>query len=132
MRIHVGAAAIFDDKGRVLCCKRDSSSSHPGKWEFPGGKVEPDEKISDCIVRELNEELNLEIIPIRKLVSVEHSYGSRNVSIHLWHCTLSGESQSPELRCHSEVVWLHTHEMVSLDWLEADLTIVDFLQNYNH
>ena len=66
MRIHVGAAAIFDDKGRVLCCKRDSSSSHPGKWEFPGGKVEPDEKISDCIVRELNEELNLEIIPIRK------------------------------------------------------------------
>ena len=130
MRIRVGAAAIFDAKGRVLCCKRDGSSSHPGKWEFPGGKVELDEELSECIVRELDEELNLDVIPVREIISVEHSYGHRDVSIHLWHCTLSGESQSLELRCHSKVMWLHTDEMGSVDWLEADLAIVDFLQKY--
>ncbi len=132
MGIQVGAAAIFDNEGRILCCKRNESSSHPNKWEFPGGKVEPDEEISECIIREVYEELNLEVIPVKKLITVDHSYGSRDVSIHLWHCTLSDEQQPIELRFHSKAMWLHAHEMFSFDWLEADIAIVDFLQNYTH
>ena len=55
MIIRVGAAAIFDKNQRVLCCRRDDSSTHPGKWEFPGGKIEFGESTTDCIIREISE-----------------------------------------------------------------------------
>ena len=128
--IHVGAAAIFDEEGRILCCKRDKSLPHSNKWEFPGGKFEAGESVTDCILREIKEELNLEIIPLNEIITVIHRYPHSEVCINLWHCIISEVSDELELRYHSDKMWLHAHEMVELDWIEADVEIVNYLQKY--
>ena len=131
MIINVGAAAIFDSEGKILCCKRNNTPPHSKKWEFPGGKLEKDESVTECIVREIKEELNLEIIPINEIISITHKYPHANVCINLWHCVISEESDAMKLHCHSDKKWLYASEMIGLDWLDADVEIVRFLQKYN-
>ena len=132
MIIRVGAAAIFDKNQRVLCCRRDASSTHPGKWEFPGGKIEFGESTTDCIIREISEELNLLVSPLCEILTVNHRYGVKEVSIELWHCVISEDSPVLEMRCHSENRWLHAHEMNDLEWLDADFELVEYLLNYQN
>lgn len=60
--IKVAVGILVDDKGNVLLCRRPAHKSYPLKWEFPGGKVEPGEKLEDALRRELNEELGIDVI----------------------------------------------------------------------
>ncbi len=89
------AAAIILDRGQVLISQRDESSHLSGYWEFPGGKREPHESFEECVLREIREELNVEIEVERYFETVRYEYGEKVVLLKFYFCRyLSGEARA--------------------------------------
>ena len=110
-------AAVLSDGERFLVTRRRS-----GRWEFPGGKVEPGEGLAEALVRELKEELTIEVRVGERLIRVEHAYPDRRVILHALACRLiRGRPRAVGVQ---EVSWLRVEEMASLDFLEADYAII--------
>ncbi|MBK5968218.1 MULTISPECIES: Nudix family hydrolase [Thiorhodovibrio] len=86
--IHVVAGVLRDGSGRVLIAQRPAQSHQGGRWEFPGGKLEPAEQPVDGLRRELHEELGIALQASRPLIQVEHDYGDRHVLLDV-HLVLS-------------------------------------------
>ncbi len=82
--VPVAAAALIDDRGRVLLARRHDDAHQGGLWEFPGGKCEPGEPPAEALVRELREELGIEVRAFRPLIRVAHDYGDRQVVLHVF------------------------------------------------
>jgi 8-oxo-dGTP diphosphatase len=80
----VVVAIIFDDKRRVLITRRPLHASHGGLWEFPGGKLEEGELPAAALIREIKEEVGLEILEFHFLGEVEHQYDTQKVSLLLF------------------------------------------------
>jgi len=94
-----------------------------GKWEFPGGKIEPGESDEDCIVREIREEMEIQIKTIKKLKSVEHHYPDKSIRLIPFLCKIvSGNINLTE---HEEFRWTKKTEILLLDWAEADRKIIE-------
>jgi 8-oxo-dGTP diphosphatase len=85
--VHVAAAVIYDQEGRVLLGQRAPSTFYPGYWEFPGGKVEAGETPHDALVRELNEELGIRVITAWPWLHKEHVYEHAHVHLHFFRVT---------------------------------------------
>ena len=83
-RIHVAAAAIFDDRGRVLISRRPAHVHQGELWEFPGGKLESGETATDALYRECHEELGIAVRAARPLIRVEHDYPDKAVLLDVW------------------------------------------------
>ena len=115
--------AIVVDGARVLCTQRGPAMSLPGEWEFPGGKIEPGESAADCIVREIQEELNLEIRLIEKGPSAFYAY-KPGAMLELMPVVAVCVSGRLHLREHAQARWCEAHELDELDWAQADLEIV--------
>jgi 8-oxo-dGTP diphosphatase len=81
--IHVAAGVISDDQGRVLIAKRPDHTHQGGLWEFPGGKLEPDEPVEDGLARELAEEIGIRVLSSRPLIRLAHDYGDRGVLLEI-------------------------------------------------
>lgn len=83
--VHVAVAVILDPGGRVLLTRRAPDSHQGGLWEFPGGKLEHGETLEQGLVREIREELSLEILASMPLLEVRHDYGDKHVllDVHL-------------------------------------------------
>lgn len=114
--------ALVERDGLVLACQRSSTMNMALKWEFPGGKIEPEETPVECLKRELREELGVEIAVVRQLPPVTHSYPDFNVTLFPYVCRLiQGE---PALHEHAALVWLPSEALCRLDWCEADLPIL--------
>ncbi|HEY8435466.1 MAG TPA: (deoxy)nucleoside triphosphate pyrophosphohydrolase [Haloplasmataceae bacterium] len=120
--IHVVAAVIRKNR-KILCCQRSDRGPYGKKWEFPGGKVEPGEKPEDALVREIREELDVEIMVNDFLMRVEHSYPSFNVVLDVYLATITNGILT--LKEHLNAKWLGKEDLKSVDWLEADLPILD-------
>ncbi len=115
MQTVVGAAIIRD--GRVLAARRTAPPEAAGRWEFPGGKVEPGEDPDDALVREISEELGLTVAVTRWLdptVPISAAYELR-VAV----CTAGAGKPVPTE--HDRVTWLGIGELDDVDWLEPDL-----------
>jgi mutator protein MutT len=84
-RIEVGAAIIFS-QGKVLISQRDEPSHLSGLWEFPGGKREADESFEDCVRREIQEELNVEVMVQNLIEAVEYEYTEKIVLLRFYRC----------------------------------------------
>ncbi len=94
----------------------------PLKWEFPGGKIERSESPDQCVVREISEELNLQIAVCWSLTSVSYDYPDFSVTLFLFVCAIiSGEIALHE---HKATLWLSTRELWSLDWVAADFLVI--------
>jgi 8-oxo-dGTP diphosphatase len=113
-QVVVGAAIVR--AGRVLAARRTAPASAAGRWEFPGGKVEPGETEADSLVREVEEELGLCIRVERWLVGAE-PIGARYL---LKVAVAAIEAGEPAPTEHDAVRWLAAHELGEVDWLEAD------------
>jgi len=119
----VGAVIVRD--GRVLCAQRGNAGALPGKWEFPGGKIEQGEAPHDALVRELAEELLCEVAVGDLVTTTVHDYDFATISLTTFICELrAGE---PVLTEHSAVVWLAPDELHTLDWAPADVPAVRLL-----
>ncbi len=94
----------------------------PGKWEFPGGKVEINETAEDALIREIQEELNLGIAIEKPLTPVEHDYHTFQIRLipFLVHA-VTGELQLTE---HDAFLWCNREQIQQLDWAEADIPIM--------
>ncbi|MFO0754747.1 MAG: (deoxy)nucleoside triphosphate pyrophosphohydrolase [Thermodesulfovibrionales bacterium] len=124
--LHV-ACAIIERKGKVLATQRSTVMSLPLKWEFPGGKIKPDELPEDCLHRELSEELGLQINIRYALPLHTHRYPTFTVTLYPFICAI--ESGEPLLFEHASLTWLPPEELFALDWAEADLPVI---QAYLH
>lgn len=85
--IHVVAAALIDEKGRVLLQQRHADTHQGGLWEFPGGKLEPDESVAEGLARELHEELGVDMLKHRPLIRVNHRYADRGIALDVHEVT---------------------------------------------
>lgn len=127
--IHVVAGALFDADGRVLIAQRPPGKHMAGGWEFPGGKVEAGEETRAGLVRELREELGIEVHECAPLIAYEHQYPERRVLLDLWVVTrYSGEPQpldAPALQ------WAAIDDLERVGLLEADRPMIAALRDYS-
>ena len=118
--IEVVAAVILKDK-QVLATQRGYGDLQ-GSWEFPGGKIEAGEDHTTALSREIQEELDVSIVVGEFLTTVEYDYPNFHLIMHAYQCDLKGEFQLQE---HSAARWLTKETLYDVDWLEADLPIVE-------
>lgn len=118
-------AAVIEHNGEILCVQRGSNKLEyiSEKFEFPGGKIEKGETLEMTIIREIQEELNMKIVPIEQLPTVEHTYPDFYLTMYVFRC--SCESRMLELTEHISFSWLTKEELPSLDWAAADIPIVE-------
>ena len=117
--------AIIPDGERVLVTQRSESMPHPLKWEFPGGKLKPGETPEGCIIREIREELGLEISVKQLLPSVKHVYSQNRVKLIPFICRI--EKGTIKLSEHRSYRWVHRSELEGMDWLDADRGVIALL-----
>ena len=115
--------AILIKEGRILCAQRGGEKSLPFLWEFPGGKIEQGESPHQALIRELSEELLIEVeleATIFDAVSYEYDFGVVNLT------TIIGKLKSgePVLTEHQEIRWLSPEELFGVEWAPADIPIV--------
>jgi mutator protein MutT len=90
--------------GQILICRRRSNGSFGGYWEFPGGKIEPGETAAECVRRELREELDITVTPVRGLDVIEHEYPKARVRLHPFLCR--HDAGEPTAVSAAEFVWV--------------------------
>lgn len=121
--IHVVAAVIIHNN-KILCVQRGPAKYEyiSKKWEFPGGKLEEGETKLEAIVREIKEELHMEINVDAFLITVKHTYPDFQLTMDTFLCSsITGELTLTE---HGDYKWLEKSELSELDWAAADLPIV--------
>jgi 8-oxo-dGTP diphosphatase len=123
--IDVVCLVLFDADQRVLAARRPPHKRLGGLWEFPGGKIDPDELPDAALRRELREEMGLEVGELVAMGPVEHRYPFG--TIRLWpyaaHCE-GGKHPEIALHEHTAVRWVNAIEAAKLDWAPADLPVL--------
>lgn len=119
-------AALIERGDTVLACRRRPGKALGGRWEFPGGKLEPGESVRDALVREIREELGVEIDVLDELTTDETDHG--DVVIRLVCLRARLRSVSPERSTdHDALRWVRRADLAGLDWAPADLPAVRLL-----
>ena len=120
--------AIIEKNGQVLAAQRGPAMAMPFKWEFPGGKINPGETPENSIIREIKEELGIEIQIKTMLPPSSHSYPDLHIRLHPFVCRISrGRIEPAE---HHAVQWTYHDRLLALDWAEADVAVVKSYLNY--
>jgi len=118
----VVAALIMKD-GKVLVCQRTRHQTMPLKWEFPGGKIEEGEQPRDALHRELDEELGIDAKIGEEVARIHHEYKGGS-SVELRFYVVQQYKGEIENRIFRDVRWSSRSELLSFDFLEADLSLV--------
>ncbi len=116
--------AIIEQDDQVLCALRSEQMTLPGKWEFPGGKLELNEIPEDALIREIKEELNISIEIIEVLPISEYSYVPEKVIRLIPYRCMIQNNESPVATEHAELRWVKKEDLRKLNWAEADVPIV--------
>lgn len=127
MKVIKVVAAIMIQNGRVFATQRGYGEFKDG-WEFPGGKVEPEETPQEALVREIKEELNTVIEVGELLDTVEYDYPEFHLSMDCFICKIIAGDL--ELKEHEDARWLTTETLDSVDWLPADLDLIQKIKKY--
>ena len=118
-------AALILKNDKVLITKRLKGSHLEGFWEFPGGKQEKGESLEDCLEREIDEELGLKIRANNTLLTVNHNYGFKSISLYVFDCTIiAGEPRA--LQCR-EIRWVDPADLKKFEFPPPDLKIIELL-----
>ena len=119
--IHV-VAAVIRSGDKILATQRGYGDYKDG-WEFPGGKIEEGESPQEALVREIREELDTEIAVGEKFTTVEYDYPKFHLTMDCFWCTLVKGNLT--LKEHEAAWWLDKDTMDSVNWLPADVTIIE-------
>jgi 8-oxo-dGTP diphosphatase len=128
-RVLVAAVALIDADGRVLMAKRPEGKSLAGLWEFPGGKVEPDENLEAALIRELKEELDIDVTAscLAPLTFASHAYDDFQLLMPLFVCRRwKGLPRPME---GQEIKWIRAKDLRALAMPPADLPLIPFLED---
>ena len=123
--IKVVGAIIENDNKEILCALRSPEMNMPNLWEFPGGKVEENESLSEAIVREIQEELICNIEFKELFNDNTHEYEKFIVNLITLKCKII--SGTPITTEHSKLIWLKRENLASLKWAPADIPAVNEL-----
>ena len=117
-------ATIIHQEGKILATQR-GYGDYKGLWEFPGGKMEPGETEEEAAVREIREELNVEILVEKEVCTVEYDYPKFHLVMHCFWCSIAtGELVLNE---HQSARRLEKSEWKSVEWLPADVEVLKTL-----
>ena len=116
--------ALIERGGLVLVAQRAAGKSQALLWEFPGGKIEPQEEPEVALVREIREELHVEIIVGERLPDSLHDYGKFAITLVPFVVSL-GAGHEPHAAEHAALRWCAPEELRALDWAPADVSIVE-------
>ena len=122
-------AAIIRDGDHIFATQRGYGEYKDG-WEFPGGKVEPGETPQEALVREIKEELDADIVVGDLLTTVEYDYPTFHLSMDCFWATLV-EGSKMKLLEHEAAKWLKLDELDGVEWLEADVLVVNEIKIWN-
>ena len=127
----VVCAIIYNDENKIFCTKRGPGRALEGKWEFPGGKVEKNETHEETIVREIKEELNSIVEPIKYIGLSNYEYydlapyDDFSITLYAYKCKLiSGDLTLSE---HTSSEWATIDEMQNMDFADADKPLIELL-----
>ena len=118
-------AALIRGGDRVLLCRRPEGKAQGGKWEFPGGKIEPGETGEAALRRECREELDVTLEVGRALADVRQEYPGRSVHLTLYEARIA--SGAPRMLEHSAIRWVSPGELGGYDLCPADAQLVERL-----
>lgn len=130
-RIEVVAGIICDgdprSAGTRFFATQRGYGEQKGFWEFPGGKIEAGETPQQALARELKEELAIDVGVGDFLCTVEYDYPAFHLIMHCYFCRIVG-GKAPELLEHEAARWLSSAELHSVEWLPADVEVVEALE----
>lgn len=122
--VQVAVGVIYQDEAFFLT-KRLADAHQGDKWEFPGGKVEKDENVSETLFRELKEEVDIEILSATPLMVIEHDYGDKKVCLEVFVVdNFMGEPSAQEGQGQG---WFTLSELKLLDFPAANTSIIEKL-----
>ena len=124
--IVVGAAVTLNRKGEVLIAQRKQTDMLGGLWEFPGGKLEDDETIEECIARELKEELGINVEVGEFFMTVKHAYSHFTMTLHIYFTKII--SGRPRILDCADYQWVKPADLLTFAYSKADLHVVAKLQ----
>lgn len=124
-RIHVAVGIIVNKTQQVLLAKRPDHLHQGGKWEFPGGKVETGESVTQALMRELKEEVAIEVISSEPFMALSYDYPDKQVLLDI-HTVIhfTGEAQGLE---GQQIAWVEKHDLINYDFPDANKPILDKL-----
>ena len=116
---------VFNQLNQILICKRKDAQHLAGFWEFPGGKLEPDESYKFALRRELAEEIGITVNSVTKFIDTQYDYEDRNLHFQCFKVTsFSGEIQSSE---NQQIRWVNLNELETIKFPQANRPVVDAL-----
>lgn len=118
-------AAIIQKENKILVTKR-GYGEFINMWEFPGGKIESGETKEQALVREIKEELNIEINVDKFAIDIEYQYPNFYLFMSCFMCSI--KEGSIELLEHNDGKWITKEELNTLNWLPADIDAVNYLK----
>jgi 8-oxo-dGTP diphosphatase len=133
MKVIEVVAAVITKDNKILATQR-GYGEFKGGWEFPGGKPEANETKEEALKREIKEELNADIEVKDYICTVEYDYPNFHLTMHTYYCSLLNDNlellyHDEEGLEHESMKWLTYSELDSVEWLGADIEIVNQLKN---
>ncbi|MEJ6520789.1 8-oxo-dGTP diphosphatase MutT [Shewanella bicestrii] len=124
-RIHVAVGIILNPNGQILLAKRPEHLHQGGKWEFPGGKVEQGETVTQALIRELKEEVALIVSASEPFMALSYDYPDKQVLLDIHTVSeFTGEAQGLE---GQQIAWVNKHELSHYDFPDANKPILSKL-----
>ena len=118
-------AAIIKKDNKILATKR-GYGEFINMWEFPGGKIEGSESKEEALIREIKEELDCTIKPTKFALDLEYQYPTFYLKMSCFEAIIT--EGTPKLLEHNDAKWLEKSELDSVNWIPADITIIDYLK----
>jgi 8-oxo-dGTP diphosphatase len=128
-KVDVVGAVILNEANEILCALRSQKMSLPGLWEFPGGKIEPNETPEESLIREIQEELNCTIKVGELVADATHEYPTVIVRLITYMAKIV--DGVPFANEHEQLIWLPVNQLFTLEWAPADLPTLEVLTTLN-
>ena len=125
MALHVAVAVVEDVEGRILIARRSNQQHQGNLWEFPGGKVEPGEAVDEALARELFEEVGIEVVSSKPLMTIPYDYGDKQVFLDVWRVSqYLGQAHGKE---GQPIRWVDRNDLPQYTFPQANMAIVNGL-----
>ena len=122
-------AGLILQNDKLLICQRPNFKDHPLKWEFPGGKIKNDETNVEALIREINEELSINIINSEELISYNFNYKELNKKVFIYFYLVKNFNGKVLNNFHKQLKWIEIKDIREYDFLEGDLKIIDYISS---